>query len=62
MKESQKGIVLGKSGSMIKTIKDKAIADMKNLLNKKIELKLFVKVKEKWTEKKAHLQNAGIID
>ena len=62
MKESQKGIVLGKSGSMIKTIKDEAIADMKILLNKKIELKLFVKVKEKWTEKKAHLQNAGIID
>ena len=62
MKESQKGIVLGKSGNMIKTIKDEATADMKNLLNKKIELKLFVKVKEKWTEKKAHLQNAGIID
>ncbi len=62
MKDSQKGIVLGKSGSMIKSIKDESIEDMRNLLNKKIELKLFVKVKEKWTEKKAHLQNAGIID
>lgn len=62
MKDSQKGIVLGKAGGMIKTIKDEAIRDIKQLLHKKVELKLFVKVKEKWTEKKAHLQNAGIID
>lgn len=62
MKDSQKGIVLGKGGNMIKKIKSEAINDMKILLNKKIELKLFVKVKEKWTEKKAHLQNAGIIN
>lgn len=62
MKDSQKGIVLGKSGNMIKSIKDESIKDMRELLDKKIELKLFVKVKEKWTEKKAHLQNAGIID
>ena len=62
MKSSQKGIVLGKSGSMIKTLKYEAIKDMRTLLNKKIELKLFVKVKEKWVEKKVHLKNAGIID
>ena len=62
MKSSQKGIVLGKSGSMIKTLKYEAIKDMQTLLNKKIELKLFVKVKEKWAEKKVHLKNAGIID
>lgn len=62
MKDSQKGIVLGHKGERIKHIKDMAIADMKLLLNKKVELKLFVKVKENWTEKKAHLQNAGIID
>ena len=62
MKSSQKGIVLGKSGSMIKKLKYEAIKDMQNLLHKKIALKLFVKVKEKWTEKKVHLKNAGIID
>lgn len=62
LKDSQKGIVLGKGGDMIKAIKDAAIEDMKRLLGKKIELKLFVKVKEKWPEKKAHLQNAGILD
>ena len=62
MKPSQKGIVLGKSGSMIKKLKYEAIKDMQNLLNKKIELKLFVKVKENWVEQKVHLKNAGIID
>ena len=62
MKDSQKGIVLGHKGERVKAIKDAAIEDMKKLLGKKIELKIFVKVKEKWTEKKAHLQNAGIID
>lgn len=62
IKPSQKGIVLGRSGSMIKKLKYEAINDMQTLLNKKIELKLFVKVKEKWTEKKVHLRNAGIID
>lgn len=62
IKDSQKGIVLGKGGAMIKKIKDEAVKDMHTLLNKKSELKLFVKVKEKWTEKKAHLQNAGIIN
>ena len=62
MKDSQKGIVLGHKGLMIKAIKDAAIDEMKTLLNKKVELKLFVKVKEKWTEKRTHLQNAGIID
>jgi GTP-binding protein Era len=62
LKDSQKGIVLGRQGSMIKSIREDAVFDMKNLLDKKVELKLFVKAKEKWTEKKAHLQSAGIIE
>ena len=62
LKPSQKGIVLGKSGSMIKKLKYEAIKDMQSLLNKKIELRLFVKVKENWVEQKVHLKNAGIID
>ena len=62
MKTSQKGIVLGKCGNMIKMVKHDAIEDMRRMLDKKIELKIFVKVKEKWTEKAIHLRNAGIID
>ncbi|MDR2459079.1 MAG: GTPase Era [Holosporales bacterium] len=61
LKDSQKGIVLGRNGTMIKAIKNDAITDIVALLNKKVTLKLFVKVREKWTEKKEHLQNAGII-
>jgi GTP-binding protein Era len=61
LKASQKGIVLGRNGTMMRSIKNDAIADMIALLNKKVTLKLFVKVREKWTEKKEHLQNAGII-
>jgi GTP-binding protein Era len=62
IKNSQKGIILGKNGRMIKGIREEATFEMKKLLHKKIELKLFVKVREKWPEKKEHLQNAGIID
>ncbi|MDR0744644.1 MAG: GTPase Era [Holosporales bacterium] len=62
MKDSQKGIIIGKNADMLKNIKTKAIEDMKALLKKKIELHLFVKVKEKWVDKKVHLQNAGIVD
>ncbi|MDR2075258.1 MAG: GTPase Era [Holosporales bacterium] len=61
-KDSQKGIVLGSGGDRIKSIKDMAISDIKDLLCKKIELKLFVKVKENWTKKRTHLQNAGIVN
>jgi GTP-binding protein Era len=63
LRDSQKAIVLGHAGRMIKAIKDAAIVDMKKLLNdRKVDLRLFVKVREKWTEKKGYLQDAGIID
>ncbi|MDR0695898.1 MAG: GTPase Era [Holosporales bacterium] len=62
MKDSQKGIILGRNGLMIKEIKEASIADMRNLLGKKIELRLFVKVRTKWATSRIHLQNAGIID
>ncbi|MBR1480135.1 MAG: GTPase Era [Alphaproteobacteria bacterium] len=62
MKDSQKGIILGRAGGMIKTIKEEAVRGMRGLLGKKVDLTLFVKVKEKWTEKMVHLQNAGIVD
>lgn len=62
LKNSQKAIVIGHEGRMIKTVKEGAIADMKKLLSKKLELKLFVKVRKNWMEKKEYLQDAGIID
>jgi GTP-binding protein Era len=62
IKNSQKGIIIGKNGGMIRVIREEATLEMKKLLHKKVELKLFVKVREKWPEKREHLQNAGIID
>jgi GTP-binding protein Era len=62
VKDSQKGIILGRNGERIKSVKEMAIQDMRDLLGKKVDLKLFVKVKENWTEKRSHLQNAGIIN
>lgn len=61
MKDSQKGIVLGHKGLMIKKIKKETVDDIRNIFHKTIELNITVKVKEKWTEKKEQLINAGII-
>jgi GTP-binding protein Era len=62
LKNSQKGIVLGNKGAMIKTIREEAARDIHKILHKRIEMRLFVKVREGWTENKRYLQDAGIID
>ncbi|MDR2598291.1 MAG: GTPase Era [Holosporales bacterium] len=63
MKDSQKPIVIGHEGKMIRIIREMAGLDMKSLLNKKkLELRIFVKVRKKWVEKKEYLLDAGIID
>ena len=46
---SQKGIILGKGGSMIKAIGTSARKDLEAELKRKINLQLFVKVSKKWT-------------
>lgn len=61
IKDSQKGIVLGHKGSMIQKIKREVVSDIRSIFNKTVELNITVKVKEKWTEKKEQLINAGII-
>jgi len=47
-KKSQKGIIIGKQGKMIKNIGTKARKDMENFFGKKIYLELYVRVSEKW--------------
>ena len=61
MKDSQKGIIIGRNGNMIKHIKLSAINEMKQIFHKNIDLKLFVRVKEKWTSSKDYLTDAGLI-
>lgn len=51
LKESQKMIIVGKGGSMIKIIGESARRQMERLLEQKVHLFLFVKVKENWIER-----------
>ncbi len=52
LKESQKMIVLGKGGSMIKQIGEESRKDIGEILGTKVHLFLFVKVEEDWINKK----------
>lgn len=47
-RDSQKGIVLGKGGSRIKAIGATARAELEEILEQKVHVMLFVKVREKW--------------
>ena len=47
-RESHKGIVIGKGGSMLKQIGSKARADIENMLSMQVNLKMWVKVREDW--------------
>jgi GTP-binding protein Era len=47
-KESHKKIIIGKSGSMLKKIGTEARVDLEALLGCKVNLQLFVKVRENW--------------
>ena len=56
---SQKKIVIGKNGSMIKKIGTQARLDIKKFLGCGVHLDLFVKVEENWRNKKFHLKEFG---
>jgi GTP-binding protein Era len=58
-RDSQKGILIGKGGRMLKTIGTRARQEMELLLNRKIYLDLTVKVRKKWTEKEEDLKRLG---
>lgn len=48
LRNSHKGIVIGKNGSMLKKIGTYARKDLENMLGTKVNLKIWVKVKEDW--------------
>ena len=48
LRESHKGIIIGKNGSMLKKIGTYARQDLEKMLDTKINLKIWVKVKEDW--------------
>jgi GTP-binding protein Era len=59
-RDSQKGILIGKGGAMLKEIGTLARQDAEKLLGVKIFLKLYVKVKKGWREDERVLRNIGI--
>lgn len=58
-REGQKGIVIGRKGSMLKKIGEQARRDIERLLDTRIFLELYVKVQERWTERTAVLRELG---
>jgi GTP-binding protein Era len=58
-RDSQKGIVIGKGGKKLKSIGTAARIDIEKLLGEKVLLKLWVKVKKKWSEDERFLKELG---
>lgn len=61
-RDSQKGIVIGKQGAMLKQVAQQARIDMEALLGSKIFLELWVKVKKDWRNRDHMLRNLGFYD
>ncbi|MGL4970832.1 MAG: GTPase Era [Cetobacterium sp.] len=61
-RDSQKGIIIGKQGSMLKEIGIQARKDIENLIGVQIYLELWVKVKDDWRKKKPFLKELGYVD
>ncbi len=59
MRESQKGIVIGKKGIALKKVGTAARIDMEDFFQKKVFLQLFVKVAPDWREDKKELRRFG---
>ncbi|WP_391560221.1 GTPase Era [Robertmurraya sp.] len=58
-RDSQKGIIIGKQGSMLKEIGKRARHDIENLLGTKVFLELWVKVQKDWRNKMSQLRDFG---
>ena len=56
---SHKGIIIGKQGAMLRTIGSEARADIERLMDTKISLKLWVKVREDWRNRMDDLRTLG---
>lgn len=61
-RDSQKGIIIGKQGKMLKEIGKRARVDIENLLGSKVFLELWVKVQKDWRNKQGQLHDFGFRD
>lgn len=58
-KDSHKGIIIGKNGSMLKKVGELARVDIEKFMGAKVYLQTWVKVKENWRDSAAQLRNFG---
>lgn len=58
-RDSHKGIIIGKQGAMLKKIGTQARHDIENLLDCRVNLKLWVKVKKDWRDSDFLIKNFG---
>lgn len=58
-RSTQKGILIGKQGSMLKNIGRNARKDIETLLGSKVYLELWIKVKKDWRNRESQLQEYG---
>lgn len=59
MRDSQKGIIIGKGGQMLKKVGTRARLDMEEFFQKKVYLSMYVKVDPDWRENKKELRRFG---
>jgi GTP-binding protein Era len=59
MRDTQKGIIIGKGGQSLKKVGTQARIDMEDFFQKKVFLSLYVKVDQDWRESKRELRKFG---
>jgi GTP-binding protein Era len=58
-RESHKGIIIGKGGSMLKRIGSEARPEIEEMLEMQVNLKIWVKVKKDWRDSDFLMKNFG---
>jgi len=61
-RDSQKGILIGKGGSMLKRVGTEARKDIEKFFGKRVYLELFVKVEANWRNRENKLRSFGYIE
>jgi GTP-binding protein Era len=61
-RQSQKSIVIGRQGRVLREVGREARAELEPLLDSKVNLKLWVKVKEGWADDERALRSLGYVD
>ncbi len=61
-RDAHKGIIIGKGGSMLKRIGTGARISIEELVQERVNLQLFVKVRKDWRDSEMYLQNYGYKD